>query len=72
MCVQVLALFTVGTACASLGVLTFFIAKDKFIRSVVVRAMIHCVLSLVAGASAVVAAFLTSEIAKARHRQAQA
>ncbi|KAG2649639.1 uncharacterized protein LOC120655160 isoform X2 [Panicum virgatum] len=50
----VLALFTVGTACT----------KDQFIRSVVVRAMIHCVLSLAAGVSAVVAAFLTSEIGR--------
>jgi hypothetical protein len=70
MFVQLFALFTVGTSCASLGVLTFLISNDVFDKSVNVRAIIHCLLSLLAGASGVVSAILCSAIAKAHYRQA--
>ena len=64
--VQLPTLFSVGIMCASLGVLIFLISNNIYVRSVNVRSMIHCVLSLVEGASAVISAFLSLEIAKAR------
>ena len=64
--VQLPTLFSVGIMCGSLGVLIFLISNNIYVRSVNVRSMIHCVLSLVEGASTVISAFLSLEIAKAR------
>jgi hypothetical protein len=46
---QLLALFTVGTMCASSGVLTFLISNSVYVRSINVRSMIHCMLYIIGG-----------------------
>ena len=67
---QLMALLMVWAACSALGVLTWFMITNSFARSVNIRAMFHCVLSLVAGAFSILSAYLSVAIAKSRRCQA--
>jgi hypothetical protein len=66
---QLLGFLMLGAACAALGVLTYFM--DSFVRSVNIRALFHCGLSLMSGGFSLLSAYLTVKIAHSRRRQPQ-
>lgn len=63
-CIQVLAFFTMGTACAALGVATDPVPRRAFLASSLVPSLAYAALAFVAGALVGVTAYCNMSIAK--------
>jgi hypothetical protein len=68
---QLLACVMVGAASSALGVFTYFMVNNFLVRSMNVRALLHCGLSLLSGGFSLLSAYLTVKIAHSRRHQPQ-